>query len=104
MCLFILSFFRYNVIITKEGKPMTDNFKDSDFSPGYYLNRYLTENKINPADFAKTLDVDLDKINAVLNADAPLEKGVPEKLARAIGTSSALWRNLDKQYWGGEEK
>ena len=103
MCLFILSFLCYNVIITKEGKPMTDNFKDSDFSPGYYLNRYLTENKINPADFAKTLDVDLDKINAVLNADAPLEKGVPEKLARAIGTSSALWRNLDKQYWGEEK-
>lgn len=89
----------YNVIITKEGELMTDDFKDLDFSPGYYLNRYLTESKINPADFAKTLDVDLDKINAVLNADAPLEKGMPEKLAKAIGTSSILWKNLDKQYW-----
>lgn len=78
---------------------MTDDFKDLDFSPGYYLKRYLTKNKINPADFAKTLDVDLDKINAVLSADMPLEKGIPEKLARAIGTSSALWKNLDKQYW-----
>lgn len=78
---------------------MTDDFKDSNFSLGYYLNRYLTANKINPADFAKTLDVDLNKINAVLNADAPLEKGMPEKLAKAIGTSSILWKNLDKQYW-----
>lgn len=78
---------------------MTDDFKDLDFSPGYYLKRYLTENKINQADFAKTLDVDLDKINTILSADAPLEKGMPEKLARAIGTSSALWKNLDKQYW-----
>lgn len=78
---------------------MTDDFKDLDFSPGYYLKRYLTENKINPVDFAKKLGVDLDKINAVLRADAPLEKGMPEKLARAIGTSSALWENLDKQYW-----
>lgn len=78
---------------------MTDDFKDLNFSPGYYLKRYLTENKINPADFAKTLDVNLDKINAVLNADAPLEKGMSEKLARAIGTSSILWKNLNKQYW-----
>lgn len=78
---------------------MTDDFKDSNFQLGYYLNRYLTVNKINPADFAKTLDVDLDKINAVLSADTPLEKGMPEKLARAIGTSSILWKNLDKQYW-----
>ena len=81
---------------------MTDDFKDSNFSPGYYLNRYLTANKINPADFAKTLDVDLDKINAVLNADAPLEKGMPEKLAKAIGTSSALRTHLEKQ--SGERK
>ena len=78
---------------------MTDDFKDLDFSPGYYLKRYLTANKINSVDFAKTLDVDFDKINAVLNADAPLEKDMPEKLAKAIGTSSALWKNLDKQYW-----
>lgn len=78
---------------------MTDDFKDSNFSPGYYLNRYLTANKINSADFAKKLDVDSNKINAVLSADMPLEKGMPEKLAKAIGTSSTLWENLDKQYW-----
>lgn len=68
------------------------------FTSGYYLQKYLDNQHIDQNRFAKTLGLSNKALTEILNGDSPLTEDLINKIATTLGTSKALWQNLDRKF------
>lgn len=68
------------------------------FAPGFYLQKYLTNQEISQEEFAKRIGISKSKMSKIINGNITLDDETINKIAIVLGTSKELWRNLDNQY------
>lgn len=66
--------------------------------PSVYLNEYLKELEITPAELSKHLGISGDHLASILNKKARITVDVAKALAALLGTSVELWLNLQDSY------
>ena len=67
-------------------------------SPGEILKEELEYRKIELADFAEQTKLSLSLINKIIEGEEPVTKNISKKFGKALGTSVALWDNLEMYY------
>lgn len=66
--------------------------------PGEVLRAMLEEKEMTQAELARRMGTDVNKINTIVNQKRGLSLETCSKLAKAFGTTSDYWINLDIEY------
>lgn len=68
------------------------------FSPGSYLQAEIDARDWALATVCSKTGLRYDVLTRLLAGQEPLTDAIAERLGKALGTSSALWRNLEHAY------
>lgn len=68
------------------------------FAPGFYLQKYLENQKISQEAFSKRMGISKSKVSKIINVNISLDDETIDKIALVLGTSKELWRNLESEY------
>ena len=68
------------------------------FHPGYYVKEIIEERGLGLEEFAARLNVAPGDLNLLIEGEQRLTRGMAEKLSETLGTSVALWLNLQASY------
>ena len=66
--------------------------------PGEFLKEILEDRGISQSKLARHVQVDPGVINLICNGRRGISAAMAKKLARALGTDSGLWINLQSTY------
>lgn len=69
------------------------------FHPGYYVKEYMEDAQLTLEELAQSLDISPKCMNDLLGGTLYLTNDLVDKLSNYFGTSTTLWRNLNKTYW-----
>jgi len=72
--------------------------KSIAFHPGYYIKQYLADQNMNQRELADRLNTTEKKISELVNGNILLDDELIDGLSLALGTSTALWKNLNEKY------
>ena len=73
-------------------------YPDYIVSPGDVLEEVLEERNIKKIDFAKRCGRTTKTISQILSGDAPVTPELAIRCQRVLGSSAALWNNLEANY------
>jgi plasmid maintenance system antidote protein VapI len=67
-------------------------------SPGAYVREELQDRGWSIQEFAERADVSVDTVRKLIGTAMPMTPGLAAAVARAFGTDSALWMNLERNF------
>ena len=68
------------------------------FHPGYYLKEIVDDSGLTQEDFAKRLGTTPKNLSLLLRGEQDMSIDIAAKVSRMLGTSVALWLNLQQAY------